>query len=61
LVLYPGTAQGSQQIRIERLRPGAKYVLRNGSEHVFGADNSGAAELSIELRGRTPLHIFPEN
>jgi len=35
--------------------------MRNGSEHRFAADGSGAADLSVELKGRTPLHIAPAN
>lgn len=61
LVLYPGASDGTRQIRIERLRPGASYAIRNGSEHQFVADGSGAADLSVELKGRTPLHIAPAN
>ena len=61
LVLYPGTSDGTRRIRIERLRPGASYAIRHGSEHQFVADSSGAADLSVELKGRTPLHIAPAN
>jgi hypothetical protein len=43
LVLYPGAKPGPHEIRIERLRPGAKYAMRNGSEHAFTADNNGRA------------------
>ncbi len=59
LVLYPGANPGAQNIRLERLRPGANYVMRNGTEHRFTADNSGAADLQIELRDRTRAHITP--
>ncbi len=59
LVLYPGTSHTLQRLRIERLRPGAKYMLRNGADRTFEADNSGAADLSIELTGRTPVHVVP--
>jgi Linalool dehydratase/isomerase len=59
LVLHPGANPGTQNIRLERLRPGANYVMRNGAEHRFAADNSGAADLSIELRERTRLQIAP--
>ncbi len=59
LVLYPGSQPGRQEIRVERLRAGARYVMRNGSEHAFVADSEGSALLSIDLRGRTPLHIVP--
>jgi hypothetical protein len=61
LVLYPGANSGPQNIRIERLRPGSKYAMRNGTEHAFTADNNGAASLSVELNGRTPIHIVPAN
>ncbi|HYL57411.1 MAG TPA: hypothetical protein VEU51_00970 [Candidatus Acidoferrales bacterium] len=59
LVLYPGSQNDRQEIRVERLRPGANYAMRNGSEHAFTADNNGAASLSVELHGRTPIHIVP--
>jgi hypothetical protein len=59
LVLYPGANPGSQNLRLERLRPGATYVMRNGTEHRFAADNSGSADLQIELRERTGAHITP--
>jgi hypothetical protein len=61
LVLYPGAADGVQDIRVERLRPGARYQMRNGTEHSFTADQGGAASLSVELHGRTPVHIVPSN
>jgi hypothetical protein len=59
LVLYPGADPGARNIRLERLRPGANYVMRNGAEHRFSADNSGAADLSIDLRERTRVQIVP--
>ena len=61
LVLYPGSQNARQDIRLERLRPGTNYVMRNGSEHAFSADNNGAVSLSVELHGRTPIHIVPAN
>ena len=59
LVLYPGGDAGPQEIRVERLRPGAKYGVRNRAEHSLTADSSGTASLTVELSGRTPLHIVP--
>lgn len=59
LVLYPGVQEGRQSIRVERLRPGANYLLRNGTEHSFAADSSGGASLEVELKGRTPIRIAP--
>ncbi|HUA35514.1 MAG TPA: hypothetical protein VMA09_18030 [Candidatus Binataceae bacterium] len=61
LVLYPGMSDSSQNIRIERLRAGANYVMRNGTEHQFQADDSGAALLTVDLKGRTPIRIIPAN
>jgi hypothetical protein len=58
LVLHPGGAPGSQTIGIERLRPGAEYAI-DGSGQRLHADESGAASIDVELRGRTPLHITP--
>jgi hypothetical protein len=59
LVLYPGGKPCRQEIRVERLRPGARYAMRCGSEHAFVADDNGAASLTVDLSGRTPLRIVP--
>ena len=59
LVLYPGTSEGPQQLRIERLRPGARYAMRNGSDHPFVADNSGAADLSVSSKAARCCISFP--
>lgn len=59
LVLYPGSESTSQQIHVDRLRPGTTYMMRNGAEHSFTADSSGSASLDVELHGRTPVHIVP--
>ncbi len=61
LVLYPGTNPGPQTIRIERLRPGAGYAVHGTRKIAFTADESGAASLTIDLAGRTPVHIAPRN
>lgn len=59
LVLYAGVADGPQSIGIERLVPGAGYEIRGSNERSFQADDKGCATLSVDLRGRTPLHILP--
>jgi len=59
LVLHPGGAGGRHAIRIERLRPGARYELEGGQRGSFSADARGQATLELELRGRTPLRIVP--
>ncbi len=60
LVLYPGAGEGSHNIGIERLKPGASYEVRGSNERSFQADDKGCATLSVDLRGRTPLHIVPK-
>ncbi len=61
LVLHPGVRPGPQIIRIERLRPGVGYTVRGAQETAFTADESGAASLTVELGGRTPLHVAPRS
>lgn len=57
LVLYPGAHAGLQKVRIERLRPNAQYTLTGASEAVCRADETGAASIVVDLRGRTPVRI----
>jgi Linalool dehydratase/isomerase len=59
LVLYPGANPGTQRIRLERLRPGVKYVMRNGTEQELLADNRGTADIALDLRKQTRLRIVP--
>ena len=58
LVLYPGAAPGPQTIGIERLRPGAEYVIE-GTGRTVRADERGGASIDVDLRGRTALQIAP--
>ncbi|HVO28032.1 MAG TPA: hypothetical protein VMW56_30880 [Candidatus Margulisiibacteriota bacterium] len=57
LVLYPGAQPGAQKLRIEQLRPNAQYALSGASEGVCRADETGAAAIVVDLRGRTPVQI----
>jgi hypothetical protein len=57
LVLSPGAQFGPQKLRIERLRPGAQYALTGANEAVCRADETGAAAIVVDLRGRTPVRI----
>jgi len=57
LVLYPGAQSGPQTLRLERLRPGAQYALIGAGEGVCRADETGAASIQVDLRGRTPVQI----
>jgi hypothetical protein len=59
LVLYPGAGEGAQKIGIERLKPGASYAIKGSNEGTFQADGNGKAALTVNLRGRTPVHIVP--
>jgi hypothetical protein len=59
LVLYPGALPGTHNLRLERLRPGARYVMRNGTEQQILADNKGTADIALDLRERTWLQIVP--
>ncbi len=59
LVLYPGTDQVSQSLRIERLNPGRRYLVRNGREENVTADNAGAVSILVDLHGRTRIQILP--
>jgi hypothetical protein len=58
LVLYPGAGNGRQNVRIERLRPSARYAAGDRS---IEADETGAALLEVDLRGRTAIHVVPRN
>jgi hypothetical protein len=57
LVLYPGAQFGPQTLRLERLRPGAQYALAGASSGACRADETGAASIAVDLRGRTPVRI----
>jgi hypothetical protein len=56
LVLYNGEDPGKQTLKIERLTPGARYEAAGRG---FTADESGAAELTVNLDGRTVVHVVP--
>ena len=57
LVLHPGAQFGPQKIRIERLRRSGQYTVTGACEGVCRADESGAASIEVDLRGRTSVQI----
>ncbi|MBL8265349.1 hypothetical protein [Steroidobacter sp.] len=59
LVLYPGRGAGAQRLGLERLRPNATYTVSGATVSSLTADAQGKATLSVELNGRTPVHIKP--
>jgi len=59
LVLYPGEEPGPRTLRFERLKPGRRYTVRNGKEDGMVADATGAASLTVDLRGRTSIRLLP--
>jgi len=60
LVLHPGAAHGIQTLTIARLKPGARYAV-SAQGQVLVADSSGRLRLEVNLRGRTPVRIEPED
>ena len=61
LVLYPGAAPGPQSLELDRLRPGARYVVRRDGVPLLEvtADDAGRARFECVLEGRTTLDILP--
>ncbi|MDR3310881.1 MAG: hypothetical protein LBS90_05995 [Oscillospiraceae bacterium] len=57
LVLTTSGEPVAAGIRIERLKPGARYAYGAGA---FTADADGAATLTVEVGRRTAIHIVPE-
>ena len=58
LVLYNGTAPGTEALGIERLKPGKTYRIKD-SKTEFTADKDGRTTLNVLLDGRTKVHIIP--
>lgn len=59
LVLYPGRGAGAQRLGLERLQPNATYAVTGATVNTLVADAQGKATLSVELNGRTPVHLKP--
>jgi hypothetical protein len=59
LVLYPGTRDTRQRIKIERLRPNADYSINGDASRTFRSDDRGSADLDLQLSGRTEIQIDP--
>jgi Linalool dehydratase/isomerase len=57
LVLYPGGGSSSQTLGLERLQPGRTYRVECGASQSLRADESGRAQFSLVLKGRTPVEI----
>jgi hypothetical protein len=67
LVLYSGAGPSRQTLRLERLQPGRSYRVKLGEGPGAGegcasqslrADESGRAEFSVALEGRTRVEIL---
>jgi hypothetical protein len=58
LVLYNGTDRKQQKLNLGRLRKNGGYRIEEIGQR-FSADGEGAAELLVNLDGRTPLTIVP--
>lgn len=60
LVLYPGTSQLRQELKVERLKPGRRYQVKGGGEQQITAQPDGSASFTVNLSGRTEVLIQPE-
>jgi hypothetical protein len=59
LVLVPGAGGGRQSIGLSRLVPGRAYAVAGRPDLSFTADPQGAAQMLLELTGRTRIHLSP--
>ena len=59
LVLYPGAADGMQELGIGQLRPNQAYNVSGAGPTTLVADSTGAAKLTVALKGRTQVRIEP--
>ncbi|MDR3210023.1 MAG: hypothetical protein LBT36_05320 [Oscillospiraceae bacterium] len=55
LVLYNGGEPGDQELKLSRLTPNTKYTVNGGM--AFDSDAAGAAAITVNLDGRTPVYI----
>ncbi|NLL63349.1 MAG: hypothetical protein GX241_03770 [Ruminococcaceae bacterium] len=59
LVLYPGVSDGKQNLKISRLVPGQKYLIKEQNISFFANEN-GVAEIEVLISGRTEITMIPE-
>ncbi|MBW3664040.1 MAG: hypothetical protein KY469_13140 [Actinobacteria bacterium] len=59
LVLRPGNGAGRVRLRLGRLVPGTSYAVRGGVTREITADAHGAADLEVDLDGRTEVTVHP--
>lgn len=59
LVMYPGTDKRMVDIEISQLTPNGSYQLEGISTETVQANSEGCLPLSIQLDGRSELHIKP--
>jgi hypothetical protein len=58
-VLYPGKGNGPQTIGFERLQPGRRYAVEGAQGGSVTADDKGRGMFTVDLQGRTALHLVP--
>jgi Linalool dehydratase/isomerase len=61
LVLYPGAAEGVQELGIGRLRPNQSYKVSGARVDQLMAGADGNARLQVPLSGRTRVFIEPNS
>jgi hypothetical protein len=59
LVVLPGTTSQRVRLRLDRLRPGASYLVHGAVERDICADGVGGAYVTVDLAGRTTVTVRP--
>jgi len=57
LVLHPGRGTGTFEIGLDRLQPGAAYVVSGAGQDRLVADAAGRAAIRVVLDGRTEVRL----
>ena len=59
LVLCPGTTGQRAGLRLDRLQPGRDYVAHGAVDSVISANAAGAAQIAVDIAGRTEVVVRP--
>jgi hypothetical protein len=60
LDLCPGTTGQRAGLRLDRLQPGRDYVAHGAVDSAISADAAGAAQIAVDIAGRTKVVVRPE-
>jgi hypothetical protein len=59
LVLYPSSRLARPTLTVKRLQPHRRYEVTGAQTSTIVADETGRAELDVDLRGRTAITLRP--